>query len=108
MNLSPRQRTVLVDDRDPRTPRAGLHLHLLRVFRWREFVSAIIHPVTLALLADSVAVVIVFAWYPALRPMGRWGRKTLVALSLLRRLAVSFPRTVLLNAKSGLPAPAPA
>ena len=62
-----------------------------------EFVAAITHPVALALMIEAFLMVALLALWLARRPLGPWGWRSFVLLSLLGGLGFAAPMIVLLN-----------
>jgi len=98
MVLSPRERTVLAAVAlfgflGPN----GVFVYYA-LFRWSELVAGLSHPVALAFVLEAGVVTMLIAACLACRPIGRWGWKTFVGLSLLGGLAFGIPVTILINA----------
>ena len=68
-------------------------------FRWSELVAALRHPVTLAFVAEAMLVLVLLAILLAAKPLGRWGWKSFVILSLVGGLGFGIPAILLLNSK---------
>jgi len=64
-----------------------------------EFWGALSNPVTLAFLTEAFVVMILLAVFLHVRPMGPWGWKSFVVMSLLGGLGFSIPALVLLNGR---------
>jgi hypothetical protein len=100
MNLSPKQRLLL-------TLAAvfgllgpnGVFLYYA-LFRRDDLLTAMRDPVTLAFVIEAFLVVALLAWYFAWRPLGRWGWKLFVVLSLVGGLGFGIPAFLLLNART--------
>lgn len=67
------------------------------LFRWPELIAAMRHPVTLAFVVEAFLVMALLAVFFASRPIGRWGWKTFVVLSLVGGLGFGIPAFVLIN-----------
>ena len=67
--------------------------------RWSELVAAMGHPVTLAFIAEAMLVLLLFAILLAVKPIGPWGWKTFVVLSLVGGLGFGIPAILLLNSR---------
>jgi hypothetical protein len=67
--------------------------------RHREFHAALTHPVALALMIEAFVMVALLAIWLAKRPLGPWGWRSFVAMSLLGGLGFAAPMIVLLNAR---------
>lgn len=101
MNLTSRQRIVLgIVAVLSLVGTNGVFLYYLLV-RPRELWAGLMHPAALVFEIDVLVVLVLLAWYFALRPLGRWGWKSFVALSLLGGLGFSIPAFVLLNSREG-------
>jgi hypothetical protein len=68
------------------------------LFRWNDLLAGMRNPVALAFLIEAMVVMVLLAALIALRPVGRWGWKTFLALSLIGGLAFSIPTFILMNA----------
>ena len=97
MILSSRQRTVLaLVALLSFVITNGVFLYYL-LFRTRELVDALLHPVALVFVIDVATVLVLLAVFFALKPIGRWTWRAFVGLSLLGGLGFSIPAFVLLN-----------
>jgi hypothetical protein len=67
------------------------------LFRWNDLLAGLRHPVALAFLIEAMVVMVFLAALIALRPIGRWGWKTFLALSLIGGLAFSIPAFILMS-----------
>ena len=70
------------------------------LFRWSDLLAAMQHPVTLAFVVEAFLVMGLLAVFFAQRPIGRWGWKTFVVLSLIGGLGFGIPAFVLLNSQA--------
>ena len=69
------------------------------MFRTTDLIATLRNPVSIALWVEAVVVMFLLAAFIARWPIGRWGWKSFIALSLLGGLAFSVPAVVLLNAE---------
>ena len=69
------------------------------LFRWNDFVAAMGNPGTRVLMAEAFLVMGLLAWFFAWRPLGRWGWKTFVVLSLVGGLGFGIPAFIVLNSQ---------
>ena len=69
--------------------------------RWDALLGAMQHPVTLAFVIDALAAMALLAVGIARWPLGRWGWKAFVLLSLVGGLAFSIPAFVVMNSSRG-------
>ena len=76
----------------------GVFLHWAFA-RHTEFRAAITHPVAAALMVEAFVMVALLALWLAKRPLGPWGWRSFVAMSLLGGLGFAAPMIVLLNSK---------
>ena len=67
------------------------------LFRWNDLMAALQNQVTLAFVVEAFVVMALLAVFFAQRPIGRWGWKVFVVLSLVGGLGFSIPAFVLLN-----------
>jgi hypothetical protein len=71
------------------------------IFRWSDFLAGQRHPVAAAFVVEAILVTCLLAAFLAARPIGRWGWKTFIALSLAGGLLFSIPAILLLNERRG-------
>lgn len=67
------------------------------LFRWNDLMAEHRHPVAAAFIAEAIAVMLLLAAMLAVRPIGRWGWRSFLALSMAGGLLFSIPAIVLLN-----------
>lgn len=70
------------------------------LFRWNDLLAALQNPVTLAFVIEAFLVMGLLAVYFAWKPMGRWGWKTFIVLSLIGGLGFAIPAFVAINSPS--------
>lgn len=70
-------------------------------FRWSDLLAAMQHPVTIAFVIEAFLVMGLLAAYFAWKPLGRWGWKTFIVLSLIGGLGFAIPAFVAMNAAAG-------
>ena len=103
MTLSPHQRTALwafalFGLLGPN----GVFLYYA-FFCWSDLLATLQHPVTLAFVVEAFLVMGLLAAYFAWKPLGRWGWKTFIVLSLIGGLGFAIPAFVAINAAPALP-----
>ena len=67
--------------------------------RRSEFLTALSHPVTLAFLIEAFLVLGILAALLARRPLGPWGWRSFLVLSLVGGLGFSIPALLVRNSK---------
>jgi len=71
------------------------------LFRSSDLLTSLQNPVTIAFVAEAFVVMALLAVFLAHRPLGKWGWKPFVVLSLLGGLGFSVPALVVLNSERG-------
>ncbi|MEP6963256.1 MAG: hypothetical protein ABI995_14340 [Acidobacteriota bacterium] len=69
------------------------------ISRRQQFLAAMQNPITLAFLVEAFVVMGLLAVFLSWRPLGPWGWKSFLALSLIGGLGFSVPMIVTLNAR---------
>ena len=72
------------------------------LFHWPFFFATMQNPIALVCILEAFLVMGLLAVFIARRPLGPWGWKTFVVLSLLGGIGFGIPAIVLLNASSGI------